>query len=146
GLNQNFEAKFKTKGDSASGAEAQPIKLLSINLSQMSYDFVRASKATHRISGVTTPSVSMNLHSDLLPGFEFSTSYSLFQGSTLSDSAVWKPWRESMSASLNIGQTQNPFAVLTRLFGKAVPEAQKSPAPGTTEVRPRSDDTLAARI
>src|SRR5207247_8606117 len=74
------------------------------------------------------------------------SNYSLFQGSTLSDTAVFKPWRESVSASFNISRDQNPFAALTRLFGKAVPEAQKSPSTAPTQVRPRSDDTLTSRL
>ena len=79
-------------------------------------------------------------------GLQFSTSYSLFQGSTLSDTAVFKPYRENVSASFNISQTDNPLAVFARLFGKAVPEAEKAPVPATDQVRPRPDDALARQV
>jgi len=145
GLNQNFQAKVRSKTDTNPDA-AQKIDLLSISSTPFSYDFVRASEfaKTHGgkagWSGLTTETWGYSLRSELLPGFDFSSSYSLFQGSTLSDTAKFSPFLTSISASFNVSRDQNPFTVLARLFGRAVPEAQKSPAPGTDQVRSRPDE------
>ena len=53
--------------------------------------------------------------------------YSLFQGSTTSDTAVFKPFRENTAATLTFSREQNPFAVLTKLFGRSVPVAEHAP-------------------
>jgi hypothetical protein len=147
GLNQNIEAKVRPKTPDTTGTEQGDIlRILSLNTSNIGYDFVRAhAPGVHsRWAGITTTDWNYHITSDLLPGFDFSSGYSLFQGDPISDTAVFKPVLTSISASLNIGKGQNPLAVLTRLFGKAVPEAQKSPTPGVDQVRPQLDDTLAA--
>lgn len=146
GLNQNIEAKVKSKTDTTGTEKGEILRLLSINMSTISWDFERAHQAglNGRWAGITTPDWNYHLTSDLLPGFDFSSGYSLFDGDVTSDTAKFSPVLTSIAASLNIGRGQNPFAVLTRLFGKAVPEAQKAPAPGVDQVRPRTDDTLAA--
>jgi hypothetical protein len=45
-----------------------------------------------------------------------------------------------------LGSTQNPLTVLTRIFGKAVPEARTAPVAGLDEVRPRPDDPQATAL
>jgi hypothetical protein len=166
GLTQNIEAKIRPKVvDTTGTAKADIIRLISITMTPINYDFERANhvngnsglntsgttsssaSAVHsRWAGFTSETWGYSVNSELLPGFDFSSQYSLFDGSTTSDTARFAPVLTTISASLNIGRGQNPFAVLTRLFGKAVPEAQKSPTPGTDQVRPRSDDTLAAIV
>ena len=150
GLTQNFEAKLRPSASdtSATSAARSPIiRVLSIGMTPFAYDFERAqnakSKGHSALAGVTTESWGYQLSSDLLPGFDFSSNYSLFEGSTLSDTAKFKPILTNISASFTIGRDQNPLAVFTRLFGKAVPEAQASPNPGTDQVRPRPDDPQA---
>jgi hypothetical protein len=117
-LNQVLEAKLRSKSDTAPDA-GEKIKLLSISASPIDYDFVVAAR-THRF-GVTNNAFSYNLQSDLLPGFDFSSNYSLFQGDPLSDTAQFKPFRTGLSATFTIGKKSNPFATLQRLFGRAVP-------------------------
>jgi hypothetical protein len=153
GLTQNFEAKVRprTTDTSATATDrSQIVRLLSINTTPLEYDFERArnaeSKGGSALAGVTTEQWGYSLSSDLLPGLDFSTQYSLFEGSTLSDTAKFAPILTSISASFTIGRDQNPLTVLTRLFGKAVPEAQTSPNPSTDQLRPRSDDPQAQAL
>jgi hypothetical protein len=59
----------------------------------------------------------------LLPGLDFSADYSLFQGSTLSDSAVFKPFLRGLRTAFNISRDNNPFASIVALI------TGKRPAP-----------------
>ncbi|MGI8496397.1 MAG: putative LPS assembly protein LptD [Gemmatimonadaceae bacterium] len=118
GLTQNFEAKLRSRGDSNPDA-GEKIRLLALNFSSITYDFERARKT--RASGFTTPSFSYSARSDLLPGFDLNVGYSLFQGDPLSDTARFKPYRDNINATFTVSRGNNPFAVLTRLFGQAVP-------------------------
>jgi hypothetical protein len=145
GLNQLFQAKLRQKSDSGSPDNAKKIDLLSLNFTPITYDFERA-KGHKATAGLTSESWGYSLRSDLLPGFDFSSNYSLFLGSTLSDTAQFAPYLTNISASFRISREQNPFAILTRLFGRAVPEAQAQPAPGTDQVRQRPDSTQESLI
>ncbi|HKG94838.1 MAG TPA: putative LPS assembly protein LptD, partial [Gemmatimonadaceae bacterium] len=117
GLSQNIEAKLRSKSDTNPDA-GRKIKLLSLNFSPVSYDFVRADTTGN---GFTTTTFSYDASSELLPGFSFRSSYSLFQGDPTSDTAVFKPFRENVSASFNVNRNSGIFAALTRVFGRAVP-------------------------
>ena len=142
GLNQNIEAKIKPRVNDTTGTDkGEVIRLLSISTTPLSYDFVRANQPNvhSRLSGFTTETWGYTLSSDLLPGFDFTSSYSLFQGSTLSDTAVFKPYLTNVSASLNFSRDQNPIVILSRIFGRAVPQAQTSAAANTQQVRPQPD-------
>jgi len=153
GLNQTFEAKIRRDDEDSTQASNAPknVKLLSINFTPISYDFVRHQHAVQEgnrslLTGFTSDNWGYSLSSDLLPGFDFNSNYSLFQGSTLSDTAKFGPYLTNVSASFNISRDQNPFAVFTRLFGKAVPAPQKAPTTGTDQVRPRPDDAMAQAL
>jgi hypothetical protein len=141
GLTQNIEAKVRSVADTLSTSTGTAIRLLSLTMTPISYDFERAaaSKSGSKYAGFTSETWGYSLNSELLPGFDFSSTYSLFQGSPVSDTARFAPVLTNVSASFSFGRDQNPFAVLTRLFGKAVPEAQVSPNPATTTVRPPLD-------
>ena len=120
GLAQNFEAKLKTNDkDTLGTAEAKVVRLLTVNMTPISYDFVRANSPTvhSKLAGFTTETWGYSINSELLPGFDFSSSYSLFQGSPLSDTAKFKPYLTSIAASFNISRRQNPFGALFRLLG-----------------------------
>ncbi len=119
-LNQTFEAKLKAKEDTLNrGAPAKqtPIQLLSVNLSSVTYDFERASKTHRAIAGITNNDFSYSLTSQLIPGFTLNVGYSLFQGSPISDTAVFKPFRNRVSANFRVDAEHNPFAFLGRLLG-----------------------------
>ena len=142
GLTQNFEAKLRPRNnDTTAVDQGKVIRLLTINMTPISYDFVRANSPTvhSKLAGFTTETWGYTVNSELLPGFDFTSGYSLFQGSPLSDTARFKPYLTSISASFNISRNQNPFVVLARLFGLAAPEAQATPIPGTTGARPNPD-------
>ena len=145
GLNQNIEAKVRMPGDtSGDGQNLQKLKVLSLQLSSLSYDFERARYTGRRLAGLTTENISTSLTSDLLPGFDFSMNYSLFQGSTLSDTAEFKPFLTSVSSRLQFSQRENPFTVLSRLFGRAVPD--QSPSPQTNPNQTPESDAMARRF
>ncbi|HET7551469.1 MAG TPA: putative LPS assembly protein LptD [Gemmatimonadaceae bacterium] len=120
-LNQVFEAKLKRSADTATTpGGGEKVKLLTINFSPITYDFERAKAG---LNGITSTSFNYRLASDLLPGFDFSVNYSLYQGNVYSDSARFKPFRTGISASMTIGRDNNPFAVLSRIFGNPTTKA-----------------------
>lgn len=146
GLSQNFEAKLRASTDTA-GAEGRKIQLLSINMTPLSYDFDRARHEHSAKRGLTTETWGYSLRSDLVPGFDFSSNYSLFQGSALSDTAVFKPVLTSVAASFSMGRDQNPLAVFARLFGRAAPAPAElgTTAPGQAQADAMQAQALAAQ-
>ena len=123
-LSTNLEAKLRNPGDTAASADPEPgqgskITLLAMNFQPLTWDFERA-KATGR-TGLTNDRFGFSARSDLLPGLDFGVTYSLFQGSVLSDSSRFKPYREEVRASFSLNRQRNPFVALYRLFGRAVP-------------------------
>ncbi len=141
GLNTNIEAKTRSVNDSNPEA-GDKLKLLSVNFDALSYDFELAKETHSAIRGLTTSSFGYTLNSDLLPGFNLGVRYSLFKGSTLSDTAQFSPFREGITASFQFSNTANPFAVFQRLFGKAVPPV----TPGQTRLDQTDDDRYARQI
>jgi hypothetical protein len=141
GLSTNVEAKVRSRNDSNPEA-GEKLKLVSIDFGSLSYDFERARAMRSAIRGLTTESVNYNLSSDLLPGFTLGVGYSLFEGSTVSDSARFSPFRTNLNASFSFSNTANPFAVFSRLFGRAVPAA----APGTDALQRPADDRYARQV
>jgi hypothetical protein len=133
GLSQNIEAKVRARGDSA-GSEGQKLKVLSMQFTPLSYDFERAHATGKKLAGLTTENFGSTLTSDLLPGFNVNADYSLFEGSTLSDTALFKPYMTRLGGSLHLSRSENPFTVLARMFGKAVPVEGPNPqtSPGAT--------------
>jgi hypothetical protein len=141
GLSTNIEAKLRSQNDTNPDA-GEKIKLLSLNFTGINYDFERARATGSRIRGLTTQNFGYTARSDLLPGVDVGVDYSLFEGSTLSDTARFKPYRERVTASVSFSNEQNPFAVFSRIFGKAVPPT----TPGTDRTRPAPDDKYAREI
>lgn len=131
GLSQNIEGKVRSADTSAT--DAQKLKVLTMTFSSFTYDFERARKTGRKLSGITTETFSTSLRSDLVPGFDLSMNYSLFEGSTQTDTARFAPFLTNISSRLQLSRTENPLTVITRLFGRAVPE--RSP-PVTSATRP----------
>ncbi len=92
------------------------IKLLSLNFSPLTYDFVRADSTG---KGFTDRTFSISGNTDLLPGLDFRTSYELFQGDPLSDTATFSPYRTDIGVSFSLNGKSGIFAVLGRLLGKS---------------------------
>ncbi len=132
-LNQVLEAKVRSGADTTPGG-AEKLKLLTVNFSPITYDFERASAG---LNGITSTSFTYRLSSDLLPGFDFSVNYSLYQGNVYSDSAVFKPYRTGISASMSLGRDNNPFAVISRIFGK--PKSTPDSVADTTATAAQQD-------
>jgi hypothetical protein len=139
-LSQVLEAKLRGGGDSADADPGRKLRLLSVNFTPLTYDFERK-RATGR-SGFTTQNFQYDIASDLLPGFGFRVGYSLFQGSPLSDTAVFKPFREDISASFSFNERSPVFVALGRIFGRAVQQT----TPQVERVEAAPDDALAMRI
>ena len=130
-LTTNLEAKLKNRGDSTQTAatagtstdvesgSGSKVNLLALTFQPLSWDFERA-RVTGR-TGLTNERFGFTARSDLLPGLDFGATYSLFQGSILSDTSRFKPYREEVRASFSINRQRNPFAALYRVFGRAVP-------------------------
>ncbi|MEO5817193.1 MAG: putative LPS assembly protein LptD, partial [Gemmatimonadaceae bacterium] len=142
GLSTNIEGKLKSRSDSNPEA-GEKVKLLSLNFTSLSYDFERARYTGKAIRGLTTSSFGYTVRSDLLPGFDLGVDYSLFNAPTVSDSAKFSPFRERVTAAFSISNSQNPFAIFTRIFGKAVPSTS-DPAAG--RINPPPDNRYATQI
>jgi hypothetical protein len=142
GVNTVLEGKVASPADTTPGAGTK-MKVLSITTSPFSYNFERTKAVDnlnkHWWSGLTTEQFTYSLQSDLLPGIEFSSGYSLFQGSTTSDTAVFKPYHEQTSARLVLSRDQNPLAVLTKLFGRPTAPAQNAPVPPEVQAATAQD-------
>lgn len=139
GFNQNFEAKLRGPNDSTEGRK---IKLLSLDFSSFTYDFERAREirrlravagkpAPDWTAGLTTERFDLSARSDLLPEFTLSMGWSLFQGSTLSDSAFFDPYRETITAALQLNAKSAIVGYVRRLFGVREEEAPQVAAQPT---------------
>ncbi|MEO7822387.1 MAG: putative LPS assembly protein LptD, partial [Gemmatimonadaceae bacterium] len=138
-LSHVLEAKLRMR-DTSSTVEPKKIKVLAMNFSSLGYDFERA-RQTGR-SGFATDQFSYDLTTDLLPSFRGSVGYSLYEGSILSDSARFKPYRERIDASFTVNSQSGIFAALNRVFGRAVPQGE----PSMERVGPSADDAQANAV
>lgn len=132
-VQQALEAKMGAT-DSLNPDAGRKIKLLSLSFSPLTWDFERA-RATKGKSGFATDALDVSLRSDLLPGFDVGVNYSLFQGSVLSDSAVFSPYLQSVRASMSVGAGSGIGALFGRLFGGPVTDTPRDTvgqAPGAT--------------
>lgn len=130
-LNQVLEAKLHSEADTTPEA-GEKIKLLTLSFSPITYDFERKKAG---LNGITSTNFNYRLASDLLPGFDFSVNYSLYQGNVFSDSARFKPFRTGISASMTLGRDNNPLAVISRIFGKSTAKADTSADSAAAQAR-----------
>jgi hypothetical protein len=138
GLSTNIEAKLRSD-TSESGEGGKKVKLLTLSFDQLTYDFERKRQTGQ---GFTNDRFGYSARSDLVPGLDLRVGYSLFQGSPLSDTAVFKPYREQLSASFSLNRTSNPFVLFSRVFGRAIP--QRNPA--IESVEQNAQDRAAQQI
>lgn len=120
-LSTNIEAKLKQGGDSdiTHPENARKIHVLSLVFTPLTWDFERAQE-THK-TGFTTDQFGYTLRSDLLPGFDFGSNYSLYQGSVLSDSAKFSPYLTDIHATFNLDGKSPIVHLFQKLFGVAQP-------------------------
>jgi hypothetical protein len=134
GLATNLEAKLRgaSSDTTASGdAASRKIRLASLQFTSLSYDFELA-RQTGR-SGFATDRLGYTFRSDLLPGFDLGVDYSLFQGSVLTDTAVFKPYREAVRFGFELNRRSGLVRAVGRLFGAEAPAAAPraaGPGPG----------------
>lgn len=119
GLSTNIEARMRSRADTATGSAGtgtdDKVRLASLQFTPIVYDFERK-RATGR-SGIATDRFGYTFRSDLLPGFDLGVDYSLFQGSVLSDTAEFKPYREAVRASFSLDANSTIVRGIGRLFG-----------------------------
>ncbi|MEO7360794.1 MAG: putative LPS assembly protein LptD, partial [Gemmatimonadaceae bacterium] len=138
GLSTTLEAKLKSKSDSA-GADQRKIELLALNFSSVSWDFIRADTTG---VGLVEQNFSIGGRSALLPGFDFRTSFSLYNGDPLSDSASFKPYLNDFGTTFSLNSKSAIFAILGRLIG--LKGASLDDAVNTGARRPNvADDVIA---
>jgi hypothetical protein len=97
--------------------------VLSLTFTPLTWDFERAQE-THK-TGFSTDIFGYTFRSDLLPGFDFGSDYSLFQGSVLSDSAKFSPYLTDIHATFNLDAHSAIVHWFARLFGVAPPPPLK---------------------
>jgi hypothetical protein len=137
-LATNIEAKLRAPADSEPEA-GKKIKLLSLNFSTLTYDFVRADTA----NGFTDRTFSISGRTDLLPGFDFRTSYDLFQGDPMSDTATFSPYRTDFGVTFSLDGKSGVFGLIGRLFGASTPLVADSLAgPAGTGERSLGDQNI----
>ncbi len=156
GFNTSFEAKLKSEEEAAAAAPGdttqrrpaapdlgRKIKLLSLNFSTLSYDFIRA-KETKGGTGLTNTTFDFGARSDLLPGFDIGTTYSLFLGDPRSDTAEFKPYRDSVRASLSLDGNSPIVRGLARLFGIRMADSTQQQTASTNDPQRGSDGLYRA--
>jgi hypothetical protein len=136
GLNTTFEAKLRPRSDSLPEEQWQKIKLLALTFSSLGWDFERA-RITKK-TGLTNRNFGITARSDLLPGFDIGIDWSLFQGDPISDTAVFKPYRESIRGSLSLGPASPIVRGIARLLGINLADSLTSGAPGSSPSLPSS--------
>ncbi|HEX6314319.1 MAG TPA: putative LPS assembly protein LptD [Gemmatimonadaceae bacterium] len=130
GLNTTFEAKLRPSNDSVPEDQWQKIKLLALTFSSLGWDFERA-RVTGK-TGLTNRTFGITARSDLLPGFDIGIDWSLFQGDPISDTAAFKPYRESIRGTLSLGPASPIVRGIARLLGIRLSDSTTSGAPGST--------------
>jgi hypothetical protein len=122
-LTTNIEAKLKQGGDSdvTHPELAKPVSILAMTLTPITWDFQRAQE-THK-TGFTTDLMGYTLRSGLLPGFDFGSDYSLFQGNVLSDTAKFVPYLTDIHATFSLDAKSPIVHWFARLFGAVPPAA-----------------------
>ncbi len=125
GFATNIEAKMRTRGDSTAGSSAaagQKVRLVSLQFTPLTYDFERKKQTGG--TGFATERAGYTFRSDLLPGFDLGVDYSLFLGSSLSDTAIFKPYRESVRFGFNLNRNSLLVRNVARLFGATMTPGQ----------------------
>jgi lipopolysaccharide assembly outer membrane protein LptD (OstA) len=96
-------------------AEGRKVRLLALNFSSLTYDFIRADTAS---SGLVEQNFTISARTDLLPNLDFQMGYELFQGDPLSDTARFKPFRNTLGVNFSLDGQSGLVALIGRLFGR----------------------------
>jgi len=129
GLSQNFEAKLKPPAGDTTG-QGKKIRLLSINTSQIQYNFERAKEPGY--TGWQTQTLTNTFATDLLPGFSLSLTHDLWGGVGVAGvrGSTFSPFLTNVSTSFSIsGNTFRSIGALLGLVSRGAPPPT-TPAPG----------------
>jgi len=99
GLSQNIEAKLKPPPGDTTG-QGRKIRLLSINTSQIQYNFERAKEPEY--TGWQTQTLTNTFASDLVPGFTLSLTHDLWAGAVGQRGVKFSPFLTNVSAGFSI--------------------------------------------
>jgi hypothetical protein len=125
-LSQSIEAKLRAPADSADD-KGRKIRLLSLNASSLSWDFIRADtlrRAGKGGNGLVENNFSISARSDLLPGLDFNTAWELYQGNPISDTAIFRPFRTNTAVTFSLDGQSRLVQLLGRLFGVGIPASR----------------------
>ncbi len=114
GLATNIEAKFRASGDTSRTGDRK-VRVVSLQFQAITYDFEKKRQVGG--SGIVTDRTGFTFRSDLLPGFDLGVDYSLFQGSVLTDTAVFKPYREAVRFGFDLNRHSAIVRGIARLLG-----------------------------
>ena len=95
------------------------IKLLALNTSVVTYDFVRARKEKDRLAGFTTTRLRNQISSDFMRGLQLSVEHDLFGTEDLGGEAVrtFDPILSQLNLSFAVSSNSGIIQALGRLFG-----------------------------
>ncbi len=119
----------------AAATEGRKVRLLALNFSSLTYDFIRADTAA---SGLVEQNFNISARTDLLPNLDFQMGYELFQGDPISDTAIFRPFRTSLGVNFSLDGKSGLAALVGRLFGRRGEIEVPEDADSLTRVR-RSD-------
>jgi hypothetical protein len=114
GFSTELEGKLRPKNDTTGDAQSRKVNFLTLNVSPLSWDFIRADTAS---TGISESNITFSARSDLLPGLDFRTTYSLFQGDPMSDTSYISLYRTDVSATFSLNGKSAIFGVIGRLLG-----------------------------
>ncbi len=98
----------------ARAPEGTKLRLLALNFSSLSYDFIRADTAA---SGFVERDFRIQARTDLLPNLDFQMGYELFQGDPISDTAVFSPFRTELGVNFSLDGKSSIVGFISRLLG-----------------------------
>ncbi|MEX2181776.1 MAG: putative LPS assembly protein LptD [Gemmatimonadaceae bacterium] len=130
GLNTSLEAKLRIPDDTARGG-GRKVRLVSLQFTPLVYDFEK--KRQIGGSGFATDRAGYTFRSELLPGFDLGVDYSLFQGSVLTDTAVFKPYREAVRFGFDLNRNSAIVRGIVRLLGLQPVATVAAEGPGANE-------------
>lgn len=136
-LSTVLEAKLKSDVDSLPDS-GKKVKLLSLQASPLTYDFVRADSTG---KGFTDRTFSLSGRTDLLPGLDFRANYELFQGDPMSDTATFSPYRTDIGVTFSLNGKSALIGVIGRLFGRRA--TFESPDSARARLNRQSGDNVA---
>lgn len=98
----------------AKAPEGTKIRLLALNFSSLSYDFIRADTAA---SGFVERDFRIQARTDLLPNLDFQLGYELFQGDPISDTAIFSPYRTELGVNFSLDGKSSIVGFISRMLG-----------------------------